>query len=112
MNEVKKKPRALRDLARHAAYLEEHANLSTAERFLDVAEDAFARLAAMPNMGRRREMRSTRFAALRQWPIRNFENYLIFYQPIENGIEVLRVLHGARDIDRILEEEAGEEETP
>lgn len=112
MNEITKKPGALRDLARHADYLEEHAGLATAERFLNAAQDAFARLAAMPNMGLRREAPSAHFAALRQCPIRGFENYLVFYQPAASGIDVLRVLHGARDIDRILEEEAGEEETP
>jgi toxin ParE1/3/4 len=25
-------------------------------------------------------------------------NYVVFYRPIENGIEVVRVLHGRRDI--------------
>jgi len=28
--------------------------------------------------------------------------YLVFYLPIENGIDVIRVIHGARDIDREL----------
>jgi toxin ParE1/3/4 len=32
------------------------------------------------------------------------ENYVIFYQPIADGIEVLRVLYGARDIHRIFDE--------
>jgi toxin ParE1/3/4 len=31
-------------------------------------------------------------------------NYVIFYQPIPDGIEVLRVLHGARDIPRAFDE--------
>ena len=34
-----------------------------------------------------------------------FGSYLIFYQPLTDGIEVVRVLHGARDIDRIFREE-------
>jgi toxin ParE1/3/4 len=29
-------------------------------------------------------------------------NYLIFYFPIENGIDVVRVLQGAGDIDSFL----------
>ena len=29
-------------------------------------------------------------------------NYLIFYRPVEDGIEVIRVLHSARDIENIL----------
>ena len=31
-----------------------------------------------------------------------FENYVIAYRPIVTGIEVLRVVHGARDLDAIL----------
>jgi plasmid stabilization system protein ParE len=30
------------------------------------------------------------------------KRHVIFYRPMAEGIEVLRVLHGARDIDRIL----------
>ena len=34
-----------------------------------------------------------------------FRKYLVFYVPIPGGIEVFRVLHGARDIDGILDAE-------
>jgi plasmid stabilization system protein ParE len=27
-----------------------------------------------------------------------FEEYLIFYQPFEDSIEILRVVHGSRDL--------------
>jgi toxin ParE1/3/4 len=39
--------------------------------------------------------RSDLATALRSWPL---DNYLIFYKPLPDGIEVLRVLHGARDL--------------
>ncbi len=32
-----------------------------------------------------------------------FSDYLIFYRQINDGIEVVRVLHGSRDMDRLLE---------
>jgi toxin ParE1/3/4 len=35
------------------------------------------------------------------------KNYVIFYQPITDGIEVLRVLYGARDIHRVFDEMVG-----
>jgi len=44
-------------------------------------------------------------AALRILPVAGFKKYWIFYRPAKNRIEVLRVLHGARDIDAALEEE-------
>jgi toxin ParE1/3/4 len=42
---------------------------------------------------------------MRRFRVKEFENYLIFYLSRENGIEVIRVLHAARDIDSILAEE-------
>ena len=35
---------------------------------------------------------------------------LPFYRPVPGGIEVLRILHGARDIQSILAEEFGGED--
>jgi toxin ParE1/3/4 len=35
------------------------------------------------------------------------KNYVIFYQPITEGIEVLRVLHGARDVHRVFDKMVG-----
>ncbi len=29
-------------------------------------------------------------------------NYVIYYRPAKDGIEVARVLHGARDVDRLF----------
>jgi toxin ParE1/3/4 len=37
------------------------------------------------------------------WRIDGFPNHVIFCRPIEHGIEIVRVLHGARDIDVVLE---------
>jgi len=34
-----------------------------------------------------------------------FENYLIFYLPHSGGMDVIRVLHGARDIDNLFAQE-------
>ena len=31
-----------------------------------------------------------------------FRDYLIFYRVTAEAVEILRVLHGARDIDRLL----------
>ena len=39
------------------------------------------------------------------WTIRGFPNHQIYYRPIDDGIEVIRVLHAARDITKILVEE-------
>ena len=35
-------------------------------------------------------------------PVKGFENHLIFYLSHSGGIDVIRVIHGARDIENIL----------
>jgi toxin ParE1/3/4 len=58
-----------------------------------------------------------KFAVLRDFPLagreqsrllvnlRSFgvKGYIIFYQPFEGGVDILRVLHGSRDVERIFE---------
>jgi toxin ParE1/3/4 len=41
-------------------------------------------------------------ANVRSFP---FGRYVIFYEPIEDGIDVVRVLHSARDIDAVFGED-------
>jgi plasmid stabilization system protein ParE len=36
------------------------------------------------------------------WRIREFEKYLIFYEPIGGDVEIMRVIHAARDYNRIV----------
>ncbi|MGB3640786.1 MAG: type II toxin-antitoxin system RelE/ParE family toxin [Rivularia sp. (in: cyanobacteria)] len=41
--------------------------------------------------------------------MKGFRNYLVFYRTRDTDIEILRVLHGRRDINAILDEDLGEE---
>lgn len=34
--------------------------------------------------------------------MKDFDRHVIFYRALKNGIEVLRVLHGARDIETLF----------
>jgi toxin ParE1/3/4 len=73
--------------------------------FFFAARDAFKKLAEFPGMGSVREdLKSRHLKGVRSYPIRGFRNYLIFYLPAKDGIEVLRVIHGARQIEQALEE--------
>lgn len=100
---VEKRPQAIRDLANIAVYLvEERGNDDLAFRFVEAAEASFERLAAMPAMGATREYRDPALAEVRMWRIAGFDNYLIFYRPAVDGIEIIRVLHAKRDIDALF----------
>jgi toxin ParE1/3/4 len=96
-------PAADGDLDEQAAYLAEHASLEVALRFYDAAATTFESIARMPGIGERWPSAVPRLDGLRVWRVQGFERHLIFYRPTESGIDIVRVLHGARDIDTVLE---------
>ena len=77
-------------------------NLDAGRRFYDAVAHDLLLLADNPRMGARRRSQNVKLKELRSWPLSGFRNYLVFYIPLENGIDVLRVLHGARDADRVV----------
>jgi toxin ParE1/3/4 len=93
----------LRDLDEQARFIQRDSP-DAAIRFLAAAEASFQRLAAMPELGERLEFEHKELIGLRAWQVRGFENYVIFYRPVEHGVEIVRVLHAARDIAAILED--------
>lgn len=93
------------DLSEAFAYIGAD-SVRNADRFLQSARETFLRLAEMPGMGRIYGQPLAGGDTLRVWHVKGFENWLIFYRPVDGGIEVIRVLHGARDLDSVLEEDA------
>lgn len=77
-----------------------------ADGFLDLLQKKCQALAEMPRMGRARPEFGE---AVRSFP---FGNFIIYYRPVENNIEILRVLRAARDLDAltILPDDLGEAE--
>ncbi len=67
-------------------------NLTAADRFVDELVGKFQRLATEPGIGRTREELAE---SLRSFPV---GNYVIFYRALPDGIEVVRVLSGFRDL--------------
>src|SRR5262252_4251542 len=98
---VQKMMQAKADLIEIADYIAAD-NPEAAERFLDAAEAAFDRLAALPSIGLTVPFQSALAQGLRVWRVEGFERCLIFYRPAESGIEVVRVLHAARDFPTIF----------
>lgn len=98
-------PSALIDLDIAADYIRTRSGPDRAIRFLRAADATLTQLARMPGRGTRFEADEPIFADLRFFPVDHHRNFLVFYRPKADGIEVFRVLHGARDIQGILAEE-------
>jgi toxin ParE1/3/4 len=104
---VRRRDRARQDLIDVYRYLAREAGVRTSSRFFAQAEATFERLARMPRLGPRYEAENPAFAETRYFPISRFKKYLVFYLPTTRGVDIVRVLHGARDIHGILAEEFG-----
>ena len=94
--------RATQDIRLQANYILAQGNREAAERFLLFTESAFSQLAITPNMGKVMRLPLSIQGKIRQWRIKNFRDFLIFYRVQEDLVEILRVLHGARDLEGIL----------
>jgi toxin ParE1/3/4 len=101
---ILRRPRAKADLIEHYAFIAGD-KAAPADRFLRVAESSFQLLARMPTIGTAWESPDPRLAGVRVYPLpRGFRNYRVFYRPLPDGVEVLAVLHGARDLGAALED--------
>jgi toxin ParE1/3/4 len=98
-------PAADADLDHQAEYLAREASLETALRFYNAARTTFEKIAQNPGIGQKRDTLNPHLTGLRVSRIEGFENHLVFYRPGDDGVEIIRVLHGARDIDSILDED-------
>jgi toxin ParE1/3/4 len=92
------RPKAVDDLAEIWAYIAED-SLGQADAFAVAIDREIRQLARSPLIGRARPELLTH---LRSLP---FGRYVIFYLPRKRGIEVVRVLHGARDLRLLFNED-------
>ena len=96
------KPKAELDIDEYARYLAVHASVDLALRFQESAHWTFKLLATQPSMGWRWRLRDARLKSLRVFRITGFELMLILYRPLAHGIDVLRVVHGSRNLAKLF----------
>ena len=92
------RPRALADLEEIWAYIADDSP-DQADAFADLVDSKFQALARRPGMGRRRPELA---ADLRSFTI---GRCVIFYVAASRRVEIVRVLHGARDLDALIEQD-------
>lgn len=102
---VTQRPRARVDLLEQFVYFGEAENVELAERFLVAVDETCALLVKQPRIGGSYDSGIRELAGLLRMPVKGFENYLIFYLSHSGGIDVIRVIHGARDVENIFKAE-------
>lgn len=98
---ILKLPQAERDIEECFVHIDED-NLEIGLKFLDAFEKSVEQLAEFPFLGKALELKNDEFREMRIWHVTGYDVYLIFYIPSQQAIEIVRVLHAARDIGNLL----------
>ncbi len=98
---ILKRPLALSDLNEIWDYIAAD-NETRADAFIDSIDQKLQTLASHPNLGRSREELAQ---GLRSFPV---GRQVIFYRVIPGGVEIVRVLHGSRDLSAIFHPDEGD----
>lgn len=96
MPKVLSTPRANRDLVGIGLHIAQDSPRA-ADKVLAAIERKCKMLARSPRLGRLREELAP---GMRSFPV---GSYVVFYRVMPGGVEIIRVLHGARDIISELE---------
>ncbi|WP_425618010.1 type II toxin-antitoxin system RelE/ParE family toxin [Anatilimnocola sp. NA78] len=96
------RPRARLDVVELASFIGEQ-SLQASDHFLDACHTTFGFLEESPGIGSFYVTSESRLTGLRVLRIKGFPNHLVFYFARPFGIEIVRVLHGARDLDLALQ---------
>ncbi len=92
--------RAEDDLAQIYTWLATQYDLGAAERFRVQAEGALVQLGRHPRLGPHPGW-ATRHKSLRFWVISR-TSYVVYYEAREAEVSIERVLHGRRDVRRVI----------
>ncbi len=96
MAQLRISPRATEDLLDIWSYIADDSE-ANADGFIDKIYETMELLARQPGLGR---LRKELVPEIQSFAV---GRYVVFYRVVTDAIEVVRVLHGARDIENILE---------
>jgi toxin ParE1/3/4 len=90
-------PEAALDLVQIWRYIKEQSSVAMADHVESVIREKIAFLAQMPGAGHRRQ--SLTDQDVKFFPV---YSYLIVYRPDTKPLQIVSILHGRRDVERIL----------
>ena len=100
------RPHAEEDLYEQFDYYEQESGTDLALRFLGAVNRGIDFLITYPEAGAPRDFGNSRLAGLRCWPVPDFDEIRIYYLFDGTTLQIIRILHGKRNLTRILKKEA------
>ncbi|NJN17389.1 MAG: type II toxin-antitoxin system RelE/ParE family toxin [Oscillochloris sp.] len=92
MARIVRRPAAVRDLIDLWAYIEAAGSADRADAMIQQIDRVLHTIADHPLIGRQRD---ELHPGLRSYPV---GRYLLFYLPLPDGVDLVRVLYGGRDL--------------
>jgi plasmid stabilization system protein ParE len=74
-------------------------------RFREAVRRTIQSLRQNPHVGPQYSSSNPRIQNLRSWPVAGFEAIQIYYTLAADAMHIIRILHGKRDLRRILQSE-------
>jgi len=93
---------AISDMLEQAEWYEQQANSDLSKQWEEAASSTIIRLVQRPYSGAPCRFKSDSLRGLRRVTVAGFSKHLVFYRIENNSVVILRVIHGARDLERLL----------
>lgn len=93
---------AVADILEQADWYEAQADRKLGKRWEEAVTSTLLRISQKPNAGSPCTFRADELHGTRRVPVAEFSKHLVFYKSHESEILVLRVIHGARDLESLF----------
>jgi toxin ParE1/3/4 len=93
---------AVSDILEQAAWYEEQSGLKLARRWEQAVTSVLLRIAATPAAGARCTFKAPELIGVRRVPVPRFPKHLVFYRLQKQEMVILRIVHGARDLESLF----------
>lgn len=93
---------AIGDILEQAEWYEQQASADLSRRWDDAVSSALIRIVQHPYSGAPCRFKSDSLKGTRRVPVGGFSKHLIFYRIDKGTVLILRVIHGARDLESLF----------
>lgn len=93
---------AVNDILEQAAWYQEKSGMRLARRWEQAVSSTLLRMAASPACGAPCSFKAVELEGVRRMPVPRFPRHLVFYRFRDQELVVLRIVHGARDLESLF----------
>jgi toxin ParE1/3/4 len=93
---------AINDILEQAAWYEEKSGAKLARRWEQAVSAILLRIASTPAIGAPCSFKAAELDGVRRMPVPRFPRHLLFYRLRDQEMVILRIVHGARDLESLF----------